>query len=297
MSVSESTNYFILINPLNAKKGQKYLNEIVKLCLAYQFSYQIYYSTIDFQYDLQFIQSQKNIDRLIVIGGDGLINLSVNVIAKTTIELIVIPAGSGNDFSRTLYAGQKLNIKKLLTSPSKKLNLIQVNNRYCINVAGLGFDVYSLNKMSVTLKKYMGSFAYTICAIRSLFSYQSHKIEYFNETCWQSTRPLLMVFALGRYFGGGLQVNPGVVHDNQEGFTMILCEDKGFLFTVKALVFLLFSQHFRLSSISVKKTKSIKIKSNQAICLELDGELVSFSAKQLIKIKYIKHAIKVVHYE
>ena len=297
MRPCETMNYLIVINPLSAKKGKKYLNDIIKLCLDSQLSYQIYYSTINFQQDLQFIQSQKNIDRLIVIGGDGLINLSVNAIAKTSIELIVIPAGSGNDFSRTLYAGQKLNIKKLLTSPSKKLNLIQVNNRYCINVAGLGFDVYSLNKMSVTLKKYTGSFAYTICAIRSLFSYRSHKIEYFNETRWQSTRPLLMVFALGRYFGGGLQVNPVTLNNNQDGFTMIICEDKGLLFTVKALVLLLFSQHFSLSSISAKKTKSIKIKRDQAICLELDGELVSFSAKQIIEIKYIKHAIKVVHYE
>ena len=46
-----------------------------------------------------------------------------------------------------------------------------------------------------------------------------------------------------------------------------------------------------------KKTKSIKIRSDQAISVELDGEIVNFSAKQVIEIKYIKHAIKVVHYE
>jgi len=78
---------------------------------------------------------------------------------------------------------------------------------------------------------------------------------------------------------------------------MIKCEDKGLLHTIKSFVFLLFSQHFRLSSISAIKTKSIKIRSNQAISVELDGEIVNFSAKQVIEIKYIKHAIKVVHYE
>ena len=151
------------------------------MCAAQQLPYQVYYSTINFQQDRYFIQSQTNINRLIVIGGDGLINLCVNAIARTKptiIGLIVIPAGSGNDFSRTLYAEQTLNIK----TPSKTLNLIQVNNRYCINVTGLCFDVYLLNKMSVKLKKYIGSFAYTICAIRRLLSYQSHNIEYLNTT-------------------------------------------------------------------------------------------------------------------
>ena len=45
------------------------------------------------------------------------------------------------------------------------------------------------------------------------------------------------------------------------------------------------------------KSKSVKIKSDQTINIEMDGELASFPSNEVIEIKYIKDAIKVVHYD
>ncbi len=41
-------------------------------------------------------------DALVVVGGDGMVNLGVNMVAGTTIPLGIVPSGTGNDMSRGL---------------------------------------------------------------------------------------------------------------------------------------------------------------------------------------------------
>jgi diacylglycerol kinase (ATP) len=44
----------------------------------------------------------KKPDAFIVVGGDGMVNLGVNVVAKTKVPLGIVPSGTGNDTARSL---------------------------------------------------------------------------------------------------------------------------------------------------------------------------------------------------
>src|SRR5699024_3134636 len=48
------------------------------------------------------VQRQGEHDVLIVVGGDGMVHMGINIVAGTTIPLGLIAAGSGNDFARHL---------------------------------------------------------------------------------------------------------------------------------------------------------------------------------------------------
>jgi hypothetical protein len=48
-------------------------------------------------------QAIKKADALLVVGGDGMVSLGINLVAKTTLPLGVIPAGTGNDFARATH--------------------------------------------------------------------------------------------------------------------------------------------------------------------------------------------------
>lgn len=66
------------------------------------------------------------------IGGDGSINHVLNAIAGTRNILSFIPHGTGNDFFRTCMESMENGIHEV--------DLIRVNDRYCINVACFGID-------------------------------------------------------------------------------------------------------------------------------------------------------------
>jgi diacylglycerol kinase (ATP) len=44
----------------------------------------------------------KKPDALIVVGGDGMVHLGVNLVAKTKVPLGIVPSGTGNDMARAL---------------------------------------------------------------------------------------------------------------------------------------------------------------------------------------------------
>ena len=39
-------------------------------------------------------------DALVVVGGDGMVSLAVNMVAQTSVPFAVVPAGTGNDLAR-----------------------------------------------------------------------------------------------------------------------------------------------------------------------------------------------------
>ena len=61
----------------------------------------------------------SGIDTLLAVGGDGLINQAVNVLAGTDTVLGLIPVGTGNDFARSL----NLDSGGLLEQSHKALSL------------------------------------------------------------------------------------------------------------------------------------------------------------------------------
>src|SRR5690606_10062560 len=43
----------------------------------------------------------QGLDALVVVGGDGIVNLGVNVVAETDVPLGIVAAGTGNDVARS----------------------------------------------------------------------------------------------------------------------------------------------------------------------------------------------------
>ena len=52
--------------------------------------------------DLARRAAARGVDGLVVVGGDGMIHLALGAVAETPTPLAVIPAGTGNDFARSL---------------------------------------------------------------------------------------------------------------------------------------------------------------------------------------------------
>lgn len=83
-------------------------------------------------------------DVFIAAGGDGTVHSVATELVNTEKILGVLPLGSGNGFAREF--GFRLNLRSLITDISKAdsmdIDVIEINDHLCLNVAGIGLDSF-----------------------------------------------------------------------------------------------------------------------------------------------------------
>ena len=109
----------------------------------------------------------------IVVGGDGTVNQTVPYLVNRSDKILgVFPTGSGNGFSNEL--GFTKNLQSLLSDvrrgESINVDILSVNNKNCINVAGIGFDSHVAHQFQTS--KGRGLKNYILTAIKSIFVYK-----------------------------------------------------------------------------------------------------------------------------
>lgn len=90
--------------------------------------------------------ANKNMDMVVVLGGDGTLNEAANGLAGTTTALAALPGGSTNVFARTLglpddaIEATSVLLETIDRNAIHPVGLGWVNGRYFLFHAGLGFD-------------------------------------------------------------------------------------------------------------------------------------------------------------
>lgn len=123
--------------------------------------------------------SFEGCDGIIVAGGDGSVNRTVNAMKANNIRipLGVIPAGTANDYARHL--GIPDNIQDAINIVSKlqykKLDIGMVNNRHFVNVCSGGLLINISHNIDTELKNTLGKLAYYIKGVQQLPGFRSLK--------------------------------------------------------------------------------------------------------------------------
>lgn len=151
--------YHFILNPKSGKKKADLSIEdaISAACKARKLSYHLYYTTAPGD-ATEYVRSMINISserqRFICVGGDGTINEIVNSAPENpNVEFGVMPNGSGNDFTRN-FSHRELfsSVEAQLDGDTVALDLIRLNNAYCVNMVNIGFDC-AVVKEAARLKK------------------------------------------------------------------------------------------------------------------------------------------------
>ncbi|MCL2088935.1 MAG: YegS/Rv2252/BmrU family lipid kinase [Oscillospiraceae bacterium] len=111
--------------------------------------------------------------RFYICGGDGSLSEAATAAANNpNIAIGCIPAGSGNDFVKNFPDRDFHNIERQLAAPDRPIDLINVGDRYCINIASVGFDAnvaYNMQKFK-RIPFISGNAAYSLSLLYSLLS-------------------------------------------------------------------------------------------------------------------------------
>lgn len=88
--------------------------------------------------------TRDQIDVIISVGGDGTIHALIQKLAHKDISFLVLPAGTANDFARSLGV-QSMKIHEVLsviregTGKAKRIDLVDINGKLMATNGGIGF--------------------------------------------------------------------------------------------------------------------------------------------------------------
>lgn len=221
---------------------------------------------------------------LYVCGGDGTLHEVVNGMAQAPhIYLSILPIGTGNDFIKSFEGLTKrdfLDLSAYQDAIEMDCDLLKVNGEYALNSVSIGFDVHvadAANKTKKIIPK-GGIFHYTLGMLTSLCKPlgETYALQ-IDQEHFEPEFYTFLVFANGRFYGGGYQPCPAALLNDGE---MDICLVKKVSRTQIVSLAKLYEKgehiHY-LDLVISKKGKIVHVDTeNKEVKMNLDGEVRSF---------------------
>jgi YegS/Rv2252/BmrU family lipid kinase len=109
-------------------------------------------------------EDARDVELVIVCGGDGSINYVVNSMRNAGINptLGIVPMGTANDFANALDIPSlpSMALKRILDGEERKIDCCKVNDRYFVNILSFGIFTSASQRTSRKAKQQFGKLAY-----------------------------------------------------------------------------------------------------------------------------------------
>jgi YegS/Rv2252/BmrU family lipid kinase len=146
-----------------------------------------------------------DVDLLVVWGGDGMVQRTIDVVAGHKTPLAVIPAGTGNLLATNLGVPPTLTgaVDVAFHGERRRIDLGKVNGEYFAVMAGIGFDGAMIADADRDLKDRLGKLAYVWTGLRHVQGEAPRaKVTIDGVTWFDDEASCVLVGNVGRITGG-----------------------------------------------------------------------------------------------
>jgi diacylglycerol kinase family enzyme len=249
-------------------------------------------------------------DIILLFGGDGTIHRHLSQLVKLGLPVLIVPAGSGNDFARALglrrvrdsvaawrrfcaghfCAGQDnvraidlgvvtpLAIAGESPAPHEPSRSPQLGSQYFCGVAGIGLDA-EVARRANSLPRWLrghGGYALTLVPVLFRFAPLPMKIHANEGADWKilSNQPtILAAFANTSTYGGGMKIAPcAKLDDGQLDVCVIGGIDPFKLACMFPTVY--FGRHLKIRDVQYFQTARVRVETEYPLDVYADGEYV-----------------------
>ncbi|TBT82555.1 YegS/Rv2252/BmrU family lipid kinase [Propioniciclava sinopodophylli] len=158
----------------------------------------------------------SGVDSLAVVGGDGMAHIGLNACANSGVPLGVIPAGTGNDFSRGVGNGQtwRQATDAVASGHTRTIDLAEVRGglyhrevEYVGCVVSTGFDE-RVNSRANNAKVDLGHLSYIGAVLAEMRAFRPlhYRLELDGER--RDLDAILIAVINSGIFGGGIKLEP-----------------------------------------------------------------------------------------
>jgi diacylglycerol kinase (ATP) len=148
-------------------------------------------------------------DRLIVVGGDGLVRIAVDAVAESGITLGIVPQGTGNDFARALGLldgdlGE--HVTRALADPVP-VDAMRTSHGWVASVATVGFSG-DVTARANGLPWPRGQQRYTVATVLQLPRLRTIRARITVDGTTHDAATTMLAVGNTAYFGGGMRICP-----------------------------------------------------------------------------------------
>ncbi|MDO6355307.1 diacylglycerol kinase family lipid kinase [Caloramator sp. CAR-1] len=227
-------------------------------------------------------EASNSFNKIVSVGGDGTLNEVVNGIAGSRAILGVIPAGTGNDFAKTIYPSLNIDdiLKTIIDGEVKSIDIGKCNNKYFINIASAGIDAEIAHRVQRIKKSVPGKTVYLNALFKTLASYKGIDFNIKLDDVSFKANTLLITASNGKYYGGGMIPTPDA--DIRDGYFDV-CHIKNLnkLKIIAILYKFIKGNHTSLKEVTIFKTKRLTIKADKKFFINIDGETLETNEANL----------------
>jgi len=208
----------------------------------------------------RFLDRNTECSGVIAVGGDGLLHLVLQKITPAQVPLAVIPAGTGNDFVRTL--GWSLDdvdaiLEAVLSKKPASVDLGLVDGEWFAAILSTGFDSI-VNEKANTMSWPKGPNKYNVAIAIELPRFAPRHYEIVLDDRTISTQAMLIAVANGRSYGGGMLVCPHAeITDGY--FDVMVLHPVSKLEFIKVFPRVFKGTHITHPAVEIVRSKSVKI--------------------------------------
>lgn len=244
-------------------------------------------------------------DAVVAVGGDGTVNEVGNGLLRAGVKeppcLGIIPGGRGSDLCRTLGiphdAGEALRV--LLEGEPRPLDAGLMRfatdageeERYFINLAGMGFDAEVTNRANHMPGWLGGTLPYLLAVFIELYKFRMMNVRITVDGEERFAGEVAdIIVANGRYAGGGMLFSPNSLPDDGAFDVIVLKRTTRRRFLANfAKVYK--GTHLSLPEVAEFSGRVIEVKSREPLRLQPDGEVFG---RAPIRFECVRHALRVI---
>lgn len=273
-----------IINPISGIGRQKTIEKLIADVLdTTSFDHMMVYTEAP-KHATVLAQKAANdgFDIVVAVGGDGSVNEVAKGLIGSNTAMAILPAGSGNGLARHLRIPLDLKRAMLMLQlgVSKKMDTIQFNDHYFVNVAGVGFDAHIGWEFSRFGKRGFSSYLKVIS--RELGALKTQRFDLLLDDRPLQTDAYLISFANGTQWGNNAYIAP--LADVTDGVMDVVIIKKFSWLKSLPLGYKLFRKKIHTSAaVEVIKAKKVIVKQTGNIA-HIDGEPIETGQTILIKV-------------
>jgi diacylglycerol kinase (ATP) len=245
----------------------------------------------------------EDADVILVFGGDGTIHRHLGQLVKLNLPVLVVPAGSGNDFARALGLGRVRNSLaawQRFRIAGRNVHTIDLGRirelgaasspdsepatQYFASVAGVGLDSQVARRAS-QLPRWLrahGGYALTLATLLFTFRPFPLRLQAARETSnpgdaagegRSNHSAMLAAFANTPLYGGGMKIAPRArMDDGLLDVCVVGAVDPFKLFSMFPTVYR--GRHLKIAEVDYFQTPRVRVETERALDVYADGEFV-----------------------